>query len=964
MARAARGPVHLRVHTQHSHLYGASTIEELVGAAREGGAAALAMTDAGGLRDPFTFQRACDEAGIRPLFGAQLGDTTLIARDEEGYRNLCFLVSAHHLRPETPLDELLAERGAGLAVPGPDVAMVPVGYHHPSRRGLHRILRAVAQGRLVKETAVEAEPLPSAATLRGRFSPSALRLARRLADSCSLRFEKPRPIFPVPPLPSGETPASRLFRLATEGVQRLYRPVPRAVMRRLLHELDVIHELEFDAYFVIVHEIVTFAKARGIAMVGRGSAANSLVAYALGITNVDPLRYELLFERFLNRSRMHDPPDIDLDLDWRRRDEVLEHVYDTYGHDRVAMICTFQTLQFRAAFREVAKTFGIAPPEVDRLSKLLPRRFPGDWAELPELRHFPAGKEPYRTILRAARALGDDPRHLSIHAGGIVIADRPLTDYLPLQRSTKGLVVTQYDMHGVEATGLVKIDLLGHRSLAVVADASAWTGLDATALPESDRAAGELLRDGDTLGVFQIESPGMRNLLKMMRGTTQDDAMVGLSLIRPGPAGSGMKDAYVRRRRGEETCDSPSLARLLPQTYGVMLYQEDILRIARDVAGLTLERADELRRAMGKKRDEWPRRPVTRPDDEVVKVLAAEFVAGARAQGIDEDEAARVWTKITDFVSYAYSKAHAATYARISYQALWLKAHEPAAFFAAVLANGGGFYDARAYVEEARRRGVEVRLPDINRSAVAETVEHGAIRIGLGRVRDLTQAALDHILSERPFQSLTDFLDRSGHLQRREIEHLVLTGCFDAFDGTRTEKLWRVLLYDRHRTRTRARGRRTDHQPDLLGGRLVRPPERTLPAVREYDTRQSIALEQQLLGLTPSAHPMTLFEERARSADAVRSVDLVRMVGRRATVAGWMTTWRRVRTKKGEPMKFVTLEDRHGLVEINFYPAAYRRCGHMLMGYGPYLVHGTVDDHLGSVTLNADAVELLEEDGV
>ena len=935
---------HLQVHTEHSHLFGASRTEEIVEAAKAGGVRALAITDLGGIFDPYSFQEACEREGIRPILGARLGCRTLLVQNEEGYRNLCFLVSAHHLRPGANFDALLRERGDGVAVVPPGAAVVPVAFHAPERRGLHRLLRAIAKGALVKTTPAEGEPLLTAAQMRRRFPKAALATTNALADACDFRLPPRRPpIFPQPLLPDGDTAASRLFHLATEGVKRRYRPIPPEGMRRLLHEIGVIHELHFDAYFVIVHGIVEFANARGIAMVGRGSAANSLVAYALGITNVDPLRYELLFERFLNRARMHDPPDIDLDLDWRRRDEVLEHVYDAYGHERVAMICTFQTMQFRAAFREAAKCFGIPPPEVDRLSKLLPHSPSGPLDAYPELRRFPTGEGVFPAVLRAARALCDFPRHLSIHAGGIVIADRPLTDYLPVQRSHKGLVVTQFDMHGVERTGLVKIDLLGHRSLAVVADATRDAGVDPVAIPEEDPAAGALLRAGGTIGVFQLESPGMRNLLQSMGGTTQDDAMIGLSLIRPGPAGSGMKDAYVRRRRGEETCDSQRLARLLPATHGVMLYQEDILRLARDVAGLTLERADELRRALAKK-----------TNDDAMRTMAAEFRDGARARGVPDGESAHLWALTMNFVAYAYSKAHAATYGRIAYQALWLKAHHPAAFFAAVLANGGGFYEGRAYLEEARRLGVRILLPDINKSAESEIGEgggEGGLRIGLRRVRDLHETTLRVILERRPFLSLTDFLRRVPEARQRESEHLVLTGCFDAFDGTRPEKLWRVLLH-----------RKAAPAP-LPGLFTVVPAERALPAIRDYTPDRMVLLEMELLGLSPTAHPMALFARAARDRNAVRAADLPAHAGRRVALAGWMTTYRRIRTKRGELMKFVTLEDESGVAEVTFFPDAYRRCGHLLVGYGPYLVRGRVDDHMGALTLAAEEAEILEADG-
>ncbi|MFB3066477.1 MAG: DNA polymerase III subunit alpha, partial [Planctomycetota bacterium] len=922
--------VHLRVHTPHSHLFGASSIEDLVEAARRGGVRALAMTDRNGLYSPFEFQDACEHAGIQPLFGAHLRGQTLIARDEEGYRNLCFLISAHHLQPQEPLERLLREHGGGVTCLGPETAVVPVAYHTPGRRGLHRILRAVDQGRVVHQAQIEAGPLLSASTLRRRFPAAERRRAWRIAESCTLRLERRPPIFPRPPLPPGETAASVLFRLATEGVRRRYRPVPPEAMRRLLQEIEVIHEMGFDAYFLIVHEIVEFARRQQIAVVGRGSAANSIVAYVLGITNVDPIRYELLFERFLNRSRGQDPPDIDLDIDWRRRDEILEHVYETYGRERVAMICTFQTLRFRSAFREVAKAFGLSPDEVNRVSRRLPRSIPIDPDNDPELRGLPLHREPYPTILRAAKALVHFPRHLSIHSGGIVVADRDLTDYLPLQRTAKGLVVTQFDMHGVERTGLLKIDLLGHRSLAVVQDASRWAGIDLLDIPEEEPKAAELLRTGRTLGVFQIESPGMRTLLKKMRGTNQEDAMIGLSLIRPGPSGTGMKDAYVRRKRGEEQCDIPCLEALLPRTFGVLLYQEDVMRAAAQLAGLTLERADEIRRSL---KHEAPADDIRRSfdptesqedTDAVLRSIAHEFMTGAQRKGMQPDQAQLLWSYIQNFVAFAYSKAHAATYGRISYQALYLKAHHPAAFLAAVLANGGGYYDSRTYVEEARRLGVRILLPDINRSAPAETVEEGALRIGLDRVRDLRAVTLEAILEHRPFLGLTDFLKRVSEAQRREVEHLVLTGCFDAFDGTRPEKLWRVLLHERA-----AAGRRS---PDLFGERNLLPPERTLPAIREYTREKAIEFEQELLGLCPTAHPLTLYRRETDHPNQITAEALGRFVGRRVWIVGWVVTTRRIRTRKGEPMKFVTLEDETGMVEITFPAAAYRRCGHLLHG--------------------------------
>ena len=453
-------------------------------------------------------------------------------------------------------------------------------------------------------------------------TPGAAEATVAIAERCTYRFrraEKPR--LPTlddlpPPQTDRDDPAyDRLTSRCLEGLRRRYGRMRPDILARLERELRVIRMRGFCDYFLIVHGLVRFARERRIPCVGRGSAANSIVAYALDITSVDPLRYDLPFERFLSPAR-RDCPDIDLDIDWRGRDAVIEHAYDTYGDERVAMISTHVSFQARGAVREAAKTLGIAPPEIDRVVRHLPWRLGRGFGRKnlpPEIASLPLDRPPWRTALRAAARLDGLIRHLSIHPGGIVVGDGdgPLEDSLPLERSAKGLVVTQYDMHGVEATGLVKIDLLGNRALAVIADvrrdAHALYGddIDLDTIPEDDERAGALLSQGRTLGCFQVESPGMRNLVVRMAACTQEDDMIALSLIRPGPSGSGMKDAYVRRRRGEEETPKlhPAIDPLFARTHGVMLYQEDTLRAAAAVAGFSLEQADLLRRALSKKRE-------------------------------------------------------------------------------------------------------------------------------------------------------------------------------------------------------------------------------------------------------------------------------------------------------------------------------------------------------------------------
>ena len=473
--------------------------------------------------------------------------------------------------------EVVAHEGAGAreaAVSAarragrPVVGTHRVFFDRPARHRLHRVLLAIghlkllsdvvpgALGRdgrpldLLPQTAALLPPREAAAAFRD--VPGAAEATAEIAERCRFRFEKPkRPRLPLLDLPAGETAYARLVALCWKGLPDRYRPIRPDVMARLERELRVIHDLGFADYFLIVEGLAAFARRRGIPVVGRGSAASSLVAYALRLTSVDPLRFDLPFERFLSPARV-DCPDIDLDIDWRGRDDVIRFAYETYGQDRVAMISTHVTFQARAAVRDVGKVLALSPPDVQRLSDHLPWRLASalDPARRPpELAALPLDREPWRGLLRAAAALDGLPRHLSIHTGGIVVGDGALADSLPLERAAKGIVVTQFEMRAVEAVGLVKIDLLGNRALAVVADvarhveACEGKAPDLDAVPEDDAEAGSLLRRGMTLGCFQVESPAMRNLVVRTDAKTQEDAMIALSLVRPGPAGSGMKDA-------------------------------------------------------------------------------------------------------------------------------------------------------------------------------------------------------------------------------------------------------------------------------------------------------------------------------------------------------------------------------------------------------------------------------------
>ena len=892
-----------------------------------------------------------------------------------------------HLSPTArgPLLEAAAETRRPL------VGTHRVFFEHRRQHALHRLLLAIGQLKFLREITPEgldrhgrpldllppeAELLPPAEAARAfRDLPDAIRNTADIAERCTFRFETPeRPRLPaLDPEMLGEAHGAmtqeaayaRLASLCLDGVKRRYGRIRQDVLARLERELRVIQMRGFADYFLIVHGLACFARDRGIPAVGRGSAANSIVAYALDITSVDPLRFDLPFERFLSPAR-RDCPDIDLDLDWRGRDEVIQHAYDTYGEERVAMISTHITFRTRSAVREAAKTMGLPPSDVKKLVRHLPWHLEGqiDFDRLPpELAGIPIQEKPWTQLLRASQALHGLPRHLSIHVGGIVIGDGRLDDTIPLERSAKGLVVTQYDMHGVEQAGLVKIDLLGNRALAVIADVVRDARrlhdrkIDLDAVPEDDGRAAALLREGRTLGCFQVESPGMRNLVVRMQAESQEDAMIALSLIRPGPAGSGMKDAYVRRRRGEEETPHvhPLFDDLFRHTHGVMLYQEDTLRTAAAIADFDLAQADLLRRAFSKKRT---------PED--LPQMETAFRAGASAKGVPQEVIEHVWRSIAQFSAYAYNKAHAATYSRISWQGLYLKARYPAEYIASVLRNGGGFYAPRAYIEEARRMDCRIELPCVNRSDVGPAGRVGVLRLGLDQIKGLRADSAEALVRIReatgPYLSPTDLLLRTD-VEKHEVERLVLAGALDIFDRPRGELLWLLTLdFDRYlRARNEARTRSS-----LFGPTASLPPPRHIPVPPTYTTEALLAMEVEALGLTATCHPSELWADEAREAGAVRTIDLPAHVGTEVRVAGWIVTDRRVRVRGddrrwhgGRYMKFLMLEDLHGTVEVTIFPRVYARVGHTLTSAGPFLIRGRVRDDHGALTLDASDVSHL-----
>ena len=866
----------------------------------------------------------------------------------------------------------------------PTVASHDVYYISPEQASLQRTLTAIRNNRPLKDLP-EADLVPSGAYLIDenemviRFSdyPEALSATQEVAERCRLELPLGNPHFPQVDLPPGVTTIQELRQKAKNGARELYslgspvalRSSPGihleeeewiidpTIQSRLDHELEVIEQCGYEALFLVMEEIVRFARLNGIPISSRGSAASSLVAHCLGITSPDPIRLNLYFERFLNPARAT-PPDIDTDLCSRRRDEVIDFVYRRFGAERVAMVCTVNRFRRRSALREVAKAYGLPSREVSAMAESLPNR----WYGLPE--RFVQDSDPFaeladrytsplhRRIFQDASALIGLPRHLSIHPGGVVISPGSMADLVPTQLATKGVTITQFDLESIERLGLVKIDLLGIRGLTVLGDVAkeirAEGGSGKTqddenfaknllavleSIPENDPATAELVQHGRTIGCFQIESPGMRATLKEVRAHSVDDLMVALALYRPGPLTGGLKDAFVARYRGLEatTYLHPALEPLLADTFGVILYQEQVLRIAHELAGLGLAEADLLRRAMshfdpGKR----------------MQTLKEHFIAGALScSGVPVEIAEKVWELMAAFAGYGFPKAHAASYARVSWQLAWCKAHYPALFMSAVLANWGGYYSQRVYLMEARRLGLAIHPPNVNHAGTEFSVGYlegrPALFMGLNQVRELTRRTQARILRQRPYRSFRDFLARVDP-RPIEVENLVRAGALE--DLGIIPVLLRQLEYGGWR-----------------GGQLSLF-DLEVSSQEDWSLDEKAAAQEAVLGISVAAHPLELHAGMLASQGALTTVEAASHLGQRVRVAGMRQTWRRSRTSHGDYIYFLALEDLEGMLDVVIYSDVYRRSRADLSGPGPYIVEGVVeyDQEKGEPFIRAERI--------
>ncbi|UCE48993.1 MAG: DNA polymerase III subunit alpha, partial [Phycisphaerales bacterium] len=912
----------LTCRSYYSFLRGSVSVRRLTKQAKECGYGAVALADVNGIYGATDFFRAAERVSIRPILGVEIltdnQRAILLVENSTGYKNLCRITTARNLCPGFDLIEQLKRNSKGLICicnrpefigqlkEFLDEDCLFVGCRQPAQvewvkaHGIKPVAHSVfniienddsVTVRLlakIRQLSVAGEgphdncgfnKLVSERQFRRRFQnyPEAIANAEQIAQRCDFKLLTGKYHLPKTKLAKGKNADRELARLCHFGLAKRYSTVDKSTVKRLEYELSVIGKNRFSDYFLVVHDIVNFAKQSGIPVEVRGSAAGSLVSYVLGFTRVCPIENNLYFERFMNPGRK-DCPDIDIDLCWRRRDDVIEYCYDNWGSDHVAMISNINRYRRKSAIRDTARACGLEPTEVNRLVK--DRR-----------------THPDSPVYGLADKILGIPRHLGVHCGGIVITPSPVRDIVPLERANKGVIITQYDKDAAEAVGLIKIDLLGNRALSTVNEvvnivSRNQDDLDIDLIGPADKKTAKMLSSGDSLGVFQCESPGMRQLLRGLGVKTKKDVAIALSLIRPGPASGGMKAEFIERCVNGKPFEylHPKMEQMLGETYGVMLYQEDVMRIAVEVAGYSLADADKFRSEVSKKVS------ASRLHDQYTDFVYSR----AEQAGIDRHVAEAIWGDILRFAAYSYCKAHATVYASISWQTAFLKANHPQQFYTSLFNNHHGMYPLRVYVWDAIRRGIKILPPHVNSSDIEWTPEAKAIRAGLNVIKGLSYTTMRAIIAERQVRIFADIDDLRARVRFRkpELQNLIHIGACDGLGPSRPAMLVQSYFAPLNPNQ-------------LLLFDIYNDPSR-LP---EYDRMAKLKAEVEVTGIPFSTHPAILF--RIKHVPASR---LDRFLNKEITVAGFIATARRAKTNNGKVMGFVTLEDSSGLAEVTFFP--------------------------------------------
>ncbi|MBG0775100.1 MAG: DNA polymerase III subunit alpha [Desulfovibrionaceae bacterium] len=801
--------------------------------------------------------------------------------------------------------------------------------------------------------------------MRAAFAdvPEAVENTAKIAAQCNVEFKLRDYRFPVYRLPEGKTVGEVFEEMSRAGLKRRLERHPdrdridhAVYWARLEEELGVIKQMGFQGYFLIVQDFINWAKDHKIPVgPGRGSAAGSIVAWALRITNLDPLPYNLLFERFLNPERVS-MPDIDVDFCERRRTEVIRYVSETYGEDSVAQITTFGKMKAKAVVRDVGRALGMSFGETDRIAKLIPdeMKMTIDKAleKEPELRDMAEDDPRIGKLIDISRRLEGLSRHASTHAAGVVIGDKPLNEYLPLYRGKKQEIVTQFDMKMVEEVGLIKFDFLGLRTMTVVQDTLdiiAQQGIeppDLDNLALDDREVYALYTRGDTDGVFQVESSGMRKYLRMLKPSCFDDIIAMLALYRPGPLNSGMVDEFIKRKHGELEVTYPieALEPTLKDTYGVIVYQEQVMKIAQVVASYTLGGADLLRRAMGKK------------NAAAMAEQRAIFLEGAKKNDVEPKKAGEIFDLMEQFAEYGFNKSHSAAYALISYYTAYLKAHHPKEFMAALMTSELGNQDKiLKYIGSCRDMGIGVRPPDVNVSLRAFSVRDGKVVFGLGAIKNVGDEAIREVVAAReqggPFTSLLDLCVRVNlrKVTKRVLEHFIKSGAMDGLGCTRAAlfaALDPVVARAQKKAKEKESGQisllaMTGEEPAPMPGVGFDCPEKD---VQEWDAPTKSRFEKDALGFFLTSHPLMPFRSEIRRM-GLDSIEDAAEMGPKSEVklAVLVTGVKEYITKKGTRMAFTQVEDLTGSAECTFFPDAYSECKALLNAEEPLLLHAHLD---------------------
>ncbi|AFA48062.1 DNA polymerase III subunit alpha [Acetobacterium woodii] len=904
----------------------------------------------------------------------------LIYQDIFGKDNFFLEIQDHRLREEALVNERMMQLSKKLGIPL--VATNDVHYVRKEDSENHDILLCIQTAATVQEDKRMRFPnnefyLKNCEEMSKLFAdvPEAIENSNRIAERCQVTFDLEKTHLPQFELPPNENAKEYLKTLCRQGMAAKYQNLSKDLDERLEYELETIHNMGFDDYFLIVWDFIKYAKDRQIMVgPGRGSAAGSLVAYCLGITTIDPIKYQLLFERFLNPERVT-MPDIDVDFCYERRQEVIDYVVAKYGEDRVAQIITFGTMAARGALRDVGRALDMPYNLVDRVAKEIPIH-PGvnitikdALKENPELKKMAESDAEIAKLIRTAQSIEGLARHASTHAAGVVISDLPLVEYIPLYRNND-VITTQFTMGLLEDLGLLKMDFLGLRTLTVIRDAleniESTTGqrLDLDHLEMNDAKVYEMLSKGDTLGVFQLESRGMQQFIKDLQPENFEDIIAGISLYRPGPMEQIPR--YLENKKNPEkvTFDHPILAKILNVTYGCMVYQEQVMQIFRDVAGFSMGRSDLVRRAMSKKK-------ISVMEAEGLVFIHGEtgedgkiLVEGAIRRGVPEPVAKKIFEEMKDFAKYAFNKSHAAAYAVVAYQTAWLKCYYPTEFMAALMSSiMDDEKKVAKYIEDCRKMGIHVLPPNINASYEKFSVSGSSICFGLGAVKGLGKNAIAAIIEARKakgnFLSLRDLCERVDlkSLNKRSIESLIKGGAFDTIGSSRAQMLAVAeLVVDQVQREKKDRISGQMSLLDMAGmgdsKAMTSLKEDHFPQKQPFSKEERLALEKEVLGLYVTGHPLEKYEDILKKTVTLfsNSIDSYQDLkdagirdGQSVSVGGLIIEMKTMMTKKGQMMCFLTLEDLYGRIEVVVFPKTYDEYRRYLKADQPVVIKGRIN---------------------